>query len=189
MLNYIKGEITIVTASFIVIESGGLGYEVRVPNPFRFNVGSVITLYTRLIVREDDVSLVGFATSEERDFFLRLLSVKGIGPKSALAVLAGGNVQAIKDCIARGDSHALQAFPGIGPKAANQIVLDLAKNVDVKTLTLAEKESPAGAQVREALQAMGYRTPEIKRVMPLVEEKRDQPLDQLVRLALKELSQ
>lgn len=187
MYNYIKGQITEINAKFITVENNQIGYLIKTPNPFNFELNSIATIYTYLHVREDIFDLYGFATIQERDFFLQLISVKGLGPKGALAILASGNLQLIIDAIQSGNNRYLERFPGIGAKASQQIILDLRGKVNLQEQTLAVAENSKITDVKEALKNLGYKPAEIKKVIPILEANINEPLGALIKLALKNM--
>ncbi len=166
MYSYFNGKIIGVNASNIVVDVNNIGYEIVVPNPFSYQEGNQDLIYTYLHVREDIMCLYGFKSEAEKLFFLKLLSVKGIGPKSALAILASGNVNDIKNAIDNNDDKYLTKFPGIGPKAAKQIILDLKG----KLVVTEELESTSNYEdVIEALLALGYKKKEIEKLVNKLE--------------------
>ena len=118
MYDYIIGEITKITPKFIVIENNGIGYILIVANPYNFKIGDKTKVYTHQYIREQINDLYGFLDEAEKSLFIKLISVSGIGPKSALSILASGNVSRIMEAIENRDDTYLKKFPGIGPKAA-----------------------------------------------------------------------
>lgn len=167
MYNYFNGKIAEVTSTFIVIDVNNIGYEIKVPNPFYYQVGNSANLYAYLHVREDMMDLYGFNTKEQKEVFTKLLGVKGIGPKSALAILASGNVGDISNAIENADDVYLTKFPGIGPKAAKQIILDLKGKIN---LDVEETSDPSEYNdVVEALIALGYKKKEIEKLVSKLE--------------------
>ncbi|MGL6146806.1 MAG: Holliday junction branch migration protein RuvA, partial [Macrococcoides caseolyticum] len=127
MYAYLKGKIMTILPTHLVIEVSGIGYECLTPNPYRFNhqLDQMITLHTQLVVREDAQLLYGFKDEEEKAMFNALNKVTGIGPKSALAILATSTPQEIIKAIESESESYLIKFPGIGKKTARQIILDL----------------------------------------------------------------
>lgn len=163
MYDYIKGIITEISPNYITVENNGIGYQVITANPYAYTLHSELTVYIYQKVSEDNISLYGFKTLQSRDLFIKLISVNGIGPKSANAILASGSVESITQAIDDGNAKYLQKFPGIGPKSSQQIILDLKGKIEfedkaIKTLNLIE--------VDEALKALGYRAKEIKKIIP-----------------------
>jgi len=130
MYNHIAGTLDSKTLTGVVIDAGGVGYRLRVPFSTASalpNVGQRVRLFVYLHVTDDALSLYGFATEEERQFFLQLMTVSGVGPKLALAVLSGGRVQDIQQAIRLGDFATLKRIKGVGEGTAKKIVLELGK--------------------------------------------------------------
>ena len=125
MINYIKGIITIIESNYVVIEVGNIGYCIYVGNPYSFQIGAEVTIYTYNHIREDEYSLYGFKSLEEKELFLKLINVKGLGPKMAMPMLATGSIEGLADAIERENILYLTKFPKIGEKLAKQIILDL----------------------------------------------------------------
>ena len=180
MFNYIKGTISSINGNFITIENGSIGYMIKTPNPFNFELKSKTIIYTYLYVREDVLELYGFKTEAERNFFLQLISVKGLGPKGALAILAYDDLESTIKAIDNGDARFLQKFPGIGMKASQQIILDLSSNKKLN--------NPKINNVKEALRSLGYSSLEIKRVLPTLESQIELEDKELIKLALRSLT-
>ena len=125
MYDYIKGKIAELKYNSIVVDNGGVGYLIYVPNPYAFEVGKEYKVYVYQQVKEDEEALFGFKTRDEKELFLKLISVKGLGCRMALPILAVGSIQGIMDAIERENILYLKKFPKIGEKLARQIVLDL----------------------------------------------------------------
>ncbi|MFV0498926.1 MAG: Holliday junction branch migration protein RuvA [Bacilli bacterium] len=181
MYSYFKGNIISVNSSSIVIDVNNIGFDIIVPNPFSYQEGNVELVYTHLHVREDNMSLYGFKNENDKVFFRKLLSVKGIGPKSALAILASGNVEEISSVIAVGDDASLTKYPGIGPKAAKQIILDLKGKLDVSKYKVDNEYD----DVVEALIALGYKKKDIEKLVNKLEKGLND--SQAIKLVLKQL--
>lgn len=186
MLSYIKGKITIIQNDFLVIENNNIGYQIKIANNLDFSLNEEITIYTYLHVREDLLEIYGFKTQEEKSLFLQLISVKGLGPKGALAILSSGKIDEVVNAINQGDNKYLQRFPGIGAKASQQIILDLHGKINFNQ-SLSSKENPKITNIKEALKSMGYNNNEIKNIIPFLEENIDQPESILIKIALKKL--
>jgi len=170
MYEYISGMITKVTPKYIVVDVKGVGYQINVPNPYSFKMNDFQTVWTYFHVREDSNELFGFQTVEERDLFLKLISVTGIGPKTALPIIATASVDEIINAIATGNSKYMQKFPGIGPKAAQQIILDLGGKIDTQISTIYD---PKMNDCEEALIALGYNKKDIAKVISKVDASMD----------------
>ncbi|MCK5388143.1 MAG: Holliday junction branch migration protein RuvA [Candidatus Izimaplasma sp.] len=147
----------------ITVDVNDIGYEVITPNPYEFKNDELIKVFIHHYVREDAVHLYGFKSYDEKGLFIKLLSVKGIGPKSAIAILASGNVDDVVGAIEMGDAKFLSKFPGIGPKSSQQIILDLKGKIDLTEE--ARSSSTNIKEVEEALGSLGYKSKEIKKVI------------------------
>ncbi|EGW0544950.1 Holliday junction branch migration protein RuvA [Listeria monocytogenes] len=196
MYDYIKGTVTTITPEYIVVEVGQIGYQIITGNPFSFQrlEGTEAQVFLYQHVREDNISLFGFQTTEERYLFKKLLSVSGIGPKSALAIIASGDVVPLISAIESEDDVYLTKFPSVGKKTARQIILDLkGKLADVVASEIVyvapENDMVAGLspQLEEAvlaLEALGYSTRELKKVIPKLAKEEDLTSDAYIKLAL-----
>lgn len=165
MYSYIIGIITQINVNSIVIDNHGIGYNVFVANPYSFKEGEEykVLLYTHQT--EADTSLYGFKSLEEKELFLRLIGVKGLGPKVALPMFATGSVNGIIDAIDRENIIYLTKFPKIGDKLARQIILDLKGK-----LTSSAKDVQGSSELIEALESLGYKKPDIKKVLPQIDQ-------------------
>jgi holliday junction DNA helicase RuvA len=166
-----------------VLSAGGVGYEIHCSATTLASlpaVGQTTRVLTHLHVRDDALTLFGFATATERDLFLLLVGVNGVGPKLALAVLSVLSPEALRRAVLAGDAEALTVVPGVGKKVAARIVLDvkerLGGDVDLPA------ESPL-AEVREALVGMGLSTQEVQEALMGLDG-RDEPVEDLLRGAL-----
>ena len=165
MYAYIKGTIIEINPSNIVIDNNGIGYELVVANPYEYELKKETTVYISQQVREDSNTLYGFLTKEQKKVFLLLLKVKGVGPKSALAVLAGATSNEIISAIEKSDAVYLTKFPGIGKKSAQQIILDLQGKIDFKTEDKAQNNNDVYIQdALLALEALGYSKRELAKI-------------------------
>lgn len=188
MYGYINGIVTKITPKFIILENNGIGYLIIVPNPYSYKLNNEYKVYVHQYVREDANDLYGFLTEDEKDLFLKLISVSGIGPKSALSILATGTVKEVVNAIETRNDKYLKKFPGIGAKASQQIILDLAGKLnfvqDLNSQGIGSYQSKL-QDVEDALIALGYTKKDAAKVV----EKLDPSLDegQLVKEALKKL--
>ena len=172
MFEYLKGRLTKITAKYIVVEVAGIGYVLHVANPYRYSdsIQQDITIYTHQVIREDAHLLYGFATESEKDVFLRLISVSGIGPTTALAIIAVDDNEGLVRAIDQQNITYLTKFPKIGKKTAQQMVLDLAGTfVDTSVQSGAVSQTAAASnqaleEAMEALLALGYKANEIKKI-------------------------
>ncbi|MDD5031993.1 MAG: Holliday junction branch migration protein RuvA [Patescibacteria group bacterium] len=176
MISYLKGKILGKGQNFAVVEVSNVGYKVFL-NPtalLKSEAGKEIELFTHQYVREDALDLYGFKTPEELEFFELLLSISGIGPKSALGVLAIASVANIKESISRGDPSLLTKVSGIGRKTAERVVLELREKID--RLSYAGKTKAGdGAAVSgeeiDALMALGYSMTQARESLKQVDSK------------------
>lgn len=192
MYDYIKGQLTKITAKYIVVETNGLGYIINVANPYSFtdSVNQLVTIYLHQVIREDAHLLFGFHTEDEKDVFLKLISVSGIGPTTALAIVAVDDNQGLVNAIDTSDIKYLTKFPKIGKKTAQQMVLDLAgKFVEVPQETSKAKPSTSSNndqlnEAIEALLALGYKATELKKIRAFFEGT-SETAEQYIKSALK----
>ncbi|MCJ1748346.1 Holliday junction branch migration protein RuvA [Mammaliicoccus sciuri] len=191
MYAYIKGIVTQLYPSHIVVEANGIGYEIQTPNSYRFQsqLDKETQVYTQLIVREDAQLLYGFVNLEEKDMFLSLIKVTGIGPKSALAILATSTPNEVAIAIENENESYLTKFPGIGKKTARQIILDLkGKLIITEESELFPESKDAGQDVLEeallALEALGYSRREITKVKKNLEKESFDSVDACVKRGL-----
>ena len=122
MYAYLNGIIKDIESNYIVLDINGIGYLIYVANPYYYQIENSYKVYTYTHIREDEFSLYGFKSKEELDLFLKLISVKGLGPKMALPILATGSIEGIMDAIDRENILYLKKFPKIGDKVARQII-------------------------------------------------------------------
>ncbi len=184
MYSYIKGFVTEIGTNNIVVEASGIGYLIYVPNPFCYEINKEYKVYVYNKIAEDEYSLYGFKEKDEFELFLKLISVKGLGAKLALPILATGSISGIVDAINRENILYLTKFPKIGEKLARQIVLDLKSKIDIE---ISEVEDDTSEDLMDTLSALGYKTVEIKKVIGNVDHSKsleDQVKDAL-RLLLK----
>ncbi len=134
MIYYVEGILSSKSPTFIIVETGGIGYKVNIPYSSFANFpseGKKVRVYTYLSFKEENVSLYGFLTEEERDFFLMLISVSSIGPKSALRILSRISVKDFKKAIRGENLSSLLSIPGIGKKTAQRLILELKEKIGV----------------------------------------------------------
>ena len=174
MIASVRGEVLVRRPDHVVIESGGVGYRLAVSAETLKSVparGKEASLHAHLVARDDSLSLYGFASEEERDLFLHLTSVSGIGPKVAIAILSGGAPRDLLRAIAAGDAKRFQAAPGVGKRTAERLIVELREKV-AGELT---EGVPAGggeaddgdprALAREGLMHLGYTLTKAERLL------------------------
>lgn len=194
MYDYIKGQLTKITAKYIVVEANGLGYIINVANPYSFSdhMNQPVQIYLHQVVREDAHLLFGFHSEDEKDVFLKLISVSGIGPTTALAIVAVDDNQGLVTAIDNSDIKYLMKFPKIGKKTAQQMVLDLAGKFAELPAEGAATPKPSTVanqdldEAMEALLALGYKATELKKIKAFFEGT-NETAEQYIKSALKML--
>lgn len=195
MYEYLTGVVTFINPYYLVIETNGIGYQIALGNPYRYSskLNKEIKLYVHQVIREDAHLLYGFDSLEEKQLFLRLVSVSGIGPKSALAIMASDDHSGLIQAIETGDVTYLTKFPGVGKKTAQQMILDLKGkfgelSIDTPFNLFDEstaQDATALSEAMEALSALGYSDKEVKRVEKQLKEVENLTTDEYLRQALK----
>ena len=174
MIASVSGAVSVRRADHVVIEAAGVGYRLAVSTETLRAVpavGGEVGLHAHLINRDDSIALYGFAAEEERDLFLLLVSVSGVGPKVALAVLSAGPVRESVRAIADGDAKRFQAVPGIGKRTSERIIVELREKVAAQLAAGVEADLPSGsgsgprAQAREGLLGLGYTPQEVEQLL------------------------
>lgn len=194
MIGSLIGLIKEKTPSSILLEVSGIGYEIAVPLSTSFqlpNVGESAYLLTHLVVREDQHSLYGFATDEERKLFRALIKISGVGAKLAITILSGTNVNGFIQSVVNEDIDALVHLPGIGKKTAERLVVEMKDKVseissDENSLSQNNKNS-AVAEAINALVNLGYKTKDAKTILDKIESE-GLTVEELIRQALKSLN-
>ena len=181
MYNYIKGIVSEIKSTSIVLDNNGIGYEIYTPNPFAFQEGNEYKVFVYQYIREDEQSLYGFKTSNEKDLFLKLIDVKGLGPKMALPIIAMGSISGISDAINRENILYLKKFPKIGDKLARQMILDLKGKLDLTSEVIELNDTD---ELVEALKGLGYKDKDIRAIIPKVntENKLEEQIKEALRL-------
>ncbi|MBF0778274.1 Holliday junction branch migration protein RuvA [Streptococcus cuniculi] len=194
MYDYIKGTLTKITAKYIVVEVGGIGFILQVANPYAYSgdMNQQVTVYTHQVIREDAHLLYGFRTGAEKSVFLSLISVSGIGPTTALAIIAVDDNDGLVRAIEQKNITYLTKFPKIGKKTAQQMVLDLegkfvlSEQAEVPSLAVEESDNTALDEAMEAMEALGYRPAELKKIKKFFEGTTD-TAENYIKSALKML--
>ena len=199
MYDYISGTLVEITPAYIVIDVAGIGYKIYAANPFQFAAyrDQALKVYVYHAVREDAEMLYGFDTVAKRQLFEQLLKVSGIGPKSALAIMATDDHNGLINAIESSDITYLTNFPGVGKKTAQQIIIDLQGKLDEIVLFQDElwdlapekytkvEENQVVSEAKEALLALGYSQREINKVEKKLQGENIQTTDEYLRQALK----
>lgn len=195
MIALITGQIAYKSIDHVIVDVGGVGYRVAIPLSTFYMLpdqGSVrLHVYTH--VREDAIQLFGFLTAEEKELFILLLSVSGVGPKLALNILSHASVAALRTSIAGSDAKRLSALPGIGKKTAERLVLELKEKISKLVAShpmqpLATSSHFAPDRLEDALSALlnlGYKEAQARKALETLEITPDAPLEQILKSALK----
>ena len=199
MIAFIKGILEVKTTGYIIVETGGIGYKIFMADSAIEQLGEIgqeVKVHTYLKVREDDVSLYGFKTNEELRMFELLISVSGVGAKSAIAILSNITPSSFALGVISNDIGKLKKLPGVGPKTAQRIVLELKDKLKTSQSIEAEMEEQIESciakeeNVREAisaLQVLGYSRKEIDEAMNKI-DKNSLAVEDLIRQALNRLA-
>jgi holliday junction DNA helicase RuvA len=196
MIAFLSGRVLSKQPNRVIVDVGGVGYDVHVPLSTFYEVGdegAEVSLRVYTHVREDTIQLYGFLTDLERQFFERLIGISGIGPKLAIVVLSGMDSRELIVAIQRADVARLTAIPGIGKKTAERIVLELKDRLTqlaapaVIGATAASTGDRLRADLLSALQNLGYHRQQVERAINSVTPTSDVTFEQALRDALREL--
>jgi Holliday junction DNA helicase RuvA len=191
VISSLRGTVQRVGPGEIVVEVGGVGLSVAVPATVLEEApeaGQSISLYTRLIVREDSLSLYGFGSSEQRQLFDMLLQVSGIGPRLAMAVLSHLSPELLRSAVGTGQADILTRVPGIGRKTAEKIIFHLKDRMAAAPLAPVPAPSAVDTEVLQVLTALGYSLVEAQAGVQSIPAGTTQDVEERVRMALKYFS-
>lgn len=191
MISSIRGKITRKGSDFLVLEVGGIGYQVFVPHPYSSQVrtGETATLFTHLVVREDSLTLYGFPQGDQVEMFDLLIGVNGVGPRLALETLSTHSPEVIRRAVVRKQDGVFSQVSGIGSKTAQKIILYLEDRV-----VIAGEEEPVGemsdtnTEVQEALVALGYSVVEAQTALQTIPEDAPDDVEERLTIALRYFS-
>ncbi len=181
MYDFIIGKVEKLNNNSIVINNNNIGYLIHIVNPFSYEIDSEIKLYLYQQIKEDEHLLFGFKTIEEKELFLKLISVKGLGPKMTLPILAVGSITGIMEAIEKEDILYLKKFPKIGDKLAKQMILDLKGKLNTEVVVT--KEDNHEKELIDVLTGLGYKAKEIKAILPKISK--DLTIEDMIKEALK----
>ena len=184
MIGFISGKVVAYGNDFVLLDHKGIGFRINFYRPEVLKVNEEITIYTYMNVREDEISLYGFLSLEDYDLFIKLIGVKGLGPKTAATIIAYGEREKIIIAIENSDTAFIKSLPGIGAKTASQIILDLKGKLVTAEVKGEEKLSPKLNDVIGALKNLGYKQSEITPVINKIKDE-DLSIDEYIRKALK----
>lgn len=206
MISYIKGPLTAIEEDVIVVEAGGVGMGIHVPLSVLDRlpgIGREVTVYTYFQVREDAMSLYGFLNRQDRDMFRQLIGVNGVGPKAALGILSTMTPDDLRMAIVTGDAKAISRAPGIGPKTAQRLILDLKDKISMEEVlgnlalpcdggvSAALGTASMGEAAKEAVQALvalGYSNMEANKAVKQVEVTETMTAEDVLKASLRYLS-
>ncbi|MGN1148366.1 MAG: Holliday junction branch migration protein RuvA [Lachnospiraceae bacterium] len=200
MIAYVKGEIAEITEDNVVLDVGGIGYNIKISSSVAQSlpgIGQEVKLHTYTLVREDAFSLYGFLTRDDLDIFKKCITVNGIGPKGALAILSVMDADALRFAILSGDAKAIAKAPGIGAKTAERLILDLKdkvsfddtlinREISMQQVGAPHAEGPAREAV-EALVALGYGQTESLKAVGQIPDADTMDSGELLKAALKKM--
>lgn len=193
MIGSIRGRLAFKLPPQIIVECGGVGYEIETPMSTFLElpgIGAEISLLTHLHVREDAQTLFGFATGQEKMLFRSLVKVNGVGARMALAILSGMSVSHFYRAVQHEDTATLIKIPGVGRKTAERLIIEMRDRIDNEAVILpkvagvrAPVDDPRG-EAYDALVALGYKPQEVKRLMGQIEVE-DKSAEDMIRAALR----
>ena len=191
MYEYLNGELAHILPTAIVVDVHGVGYQVVFANPYRLqdSLKKQIKVLVQQVVREDSITLYGFISNEERELFQRLISVSGIGPKSAMSILANDDTEGFVNAVENGNVTYLTKFPGVGKKTAQQIILDLKGKFEAlpeeTTKAVVSTNQATLEEAKEALLGLGYSAKEITKIWKSLEAAAPSTTQEALKLAFK----
>ncbi len=193
MIAYLRGTLIRKEPNRVIIEANGVGYSAAIPISTFTRLGDVRTeveLHIHTHLTDDSIVLFGFATEEEKNMFLKLTQVSGVGPKLAISILSGISVDGLEEAIRTSDISRLTLVPGIGKKTALRLAMELADKLEKKEKVLAARDAPERSDLISALQNMGFRLKEVERIVDesLTSDKKDAGFDKLLRECLQRLA-
>lgn len=193
MYAFFKGKIDKIYSNRIILDVNDIGYEIYIPESdiYTLNMGEMVKIYTYLHVREDEMKLFGFKSSESLEFFKKLITVSGVGPKAAIGIISKVDTESLCVAIATENIAALKSVPGIGPKMAQKIIFELKdkvlkEKVDEIQNKVKEKINPNIEEATTALEVLGYTQKQIKEVLEKIDIK-DDSVEDIIRKVLKQM--
>lgn len=193
MYAFFKGKIDKIYSNRIILDVNDIGYEIYIPESdiYTLNIGEMVKIYTYLHVREDEMKLFGFKSSESLEFFKKLITVSGVGPKAAIGIISKVDTESLCVAIATENIAALKSVPGIGPKMAQKIIFELKdkvlkEKVDEIQNKVKEKINPNIEEATTALEVLGYTQKQIKEVLEKIDIK-DDNVEDIIRKVLKQM--
>ena len=193
MIGSLRGRLASKHATVLIVECGGVGYEVETPMSTFLElppVGDELFLHTHLVVRENSHSLYGFATDDEKILFRTLLSVSGVGAKMGLAILSGMSVRDFERCVQLEDAAMLVKIPGVGKKTAERLIIEMRDKIDkaparMTAVGAGRVATDSRSEAIDALVSLGYKPTEVKRLLETIDVA-DKSAEDIIRLALRQ---
>ena len=193
MYAFFRGTVDDIQADKAVVDVNGVGYEINMPESelITLDIGDIVKIYTYLAVREDDMRLFGFKTKGNLEFFKKLITVSGVGPKVALGIISNVDTETLGIAIATENVEALRSVPGIGPKMAQKIIFELKDKVlkeapDKAKIKVKEVNNKNIEEATTALEVLGYTSKQIKEAMSNMNLEND-TVETIIRKVLKEV--
>jgi Holliday junction DNA helicase RuvA len=198
VIGYLRGNVVRATGEQVVVEAGGVGYLLSIPATARERVGRIggqVELHVHTHVREDQLALFGFATPEELELFEQLIQVDGVGPKVGLAILSTASISVLKQAILSGDVAPIRRAPGVGPRTAQKVIIDLQPKLTAEAAMLVVPRAAAGAtadgevprQVESALRGLGFSVQQARQGIDAVDWASEPVMQEALAAALKAL--
>jgi len=197
MIGYLRGRVVRTTGEQVVVEAGGVGYLLSIPATAREKVGpagSQVELHVHTHVREDQLALFGFATPEDLELFEQLIQVDGVGPKVGLAILSTASTVVLKRAILDGDVAPIRRAPGVGPRTAQKVIIDLRPKLEAEAALLVVPRAAVAAadgevprQVEVALRGLGYSSQQARQGLEAVDWTSAPAMQEALAAALKAL--
>jgi holliday junction DNA helicase RuvA len=197
MIAFLRGRVVRATGEQVVVETGGVGYLLSIPVTAREKLGAVgsqVELHVHTHVREDQLALFGFTTPEDLELFEQLIQVDGVGPKVGLAILSTASISVLKRAILDGDVAPIRRAPGVGPRTAQKVIIDLRPKLEAEAAMLAVPRAAAVAadgevprQIEVALRGLGYSAQQARQGIDAVDWKSGPAMQEALAAALKAL--
>ncbi len=200
MIAFIKGSLAETGTDYVVLDNQGIGYLIYTPSSVLEELpalGQTVKMYTYMYVREDQMSLYGFLTRDDLHIFKLLIGVSGIGPKGALGILSTISPNTFRFAVMAGDARAIAKAPGIGPKTAQKLIIELKDKLNLDdmfeedrendTVGISDADHTAGKEAMMALVSLGYSETEAFKALQRVEASPDMDSETLLKLALKQM--
>jgi len=185
MIAFVRGKVFAFGLGWVIIDTGHIGYKINFNQIDKLKKNEEVTIYTYQNVREDDISLFGFLSLNEYDLFIKLISVKGVGCKTALNILSKTSVKDLVEAIENEDIKFIKSLPSIGAKTASQMILDLQGKLVSGEDSIDSNENNELSDAKEALKSLGYKQAEINKISKSLSKEKNLTSDEYLKLGLK----